>query len=833
MNAPVFARFALHTAEVPANQLQLIEWSCVESVCAPFRLELVAACSLYGAEDLAARLLGQRAVFSIHGPSGQQARRGIVAEARVEGGLDRDKGRLRVVLVPRLALLDHKVDSRIFQHQTAPEILAKVLGEWHLDHELRLAGDYPQRPYFTQYRESDLSFLTRLCAKEGLGFFLEQRPFDDGEATDPGEEKLVLVDRASFQPPIAGGTTLIHTNERFGTREDEVSGFSLGHAVRPEFVRLGDFDFRRPGLTLSALSGLSQDQRTPIGASLGGEQLGVFLHAQRADRESAGAAPEIDDELAQIRLEQLRQNADVGRGRSRSVRLQPGSTFSIDGHPIGSLNRVYVVTRVEHVGRTPEQGEAGEGEAGDVYVNDFECVPASVLCRAPIRPVELQQTLETATVVGPKGDDLHCDEHGRIKVQFHWDLGGNRDEHSSCWLRVAQPWAGASWGAQFIPRIGAEVLVGFLGGDVDQPVVLGSLYNGARPHPFRLPEEASYSGFRSQSTPDGDGCNELVFDDDRGRERLVLRAERNFEQVVDNDLSVSVANAEQVRVGGTSQRTVSGDAETTILGECTESLAKGYQMTVQGSHGLSVDGDSEIRVSGNRTSRLEGCERVEHYGQALPTYYQDQVVRVLGHQITVVGQHDARRSATVHVEGTATHSSTGTTELSSDKDIVLRVGDSSLRLTPEGIELVTKKITLLGDELQTEAKEKLAIFAGKQLAFNADKIDAIAKDKLVLKGKQGQLQLDDNARLDGTMVKLNCSPDPVEEGEPPPYEPPQATKIKLADQDGKPLPGRRFVVVAGDGSERSGTLDDNGEAELFLEEGGEIIFPDADNPRQA
>ena len=829
------ARFALHTEAVPASELTVLEWSCREQVCAPFQLELSARCSLFGAEDVASRLLGQRAVFSADGSAGPQARRGIVVEARVEGGLDGEHARLAVVMAPRLALLAMKQNSRIFQNRTTPEILAAIFGEWHLEHVFKLAGNYPKRPYVTQYRETDLELIARLSAKEGIGFFLEQRPFEAAEASDPGEEKLILIDDPGFHPTIhspaegSSGSLLSYAAERFSPREDQVSGLSLGHSVRPEQIRLGDFDFRRPGLTLSAVASRSKEERTPVGEALGGTQLSQYLHAQRADKEGEGSAPEIDDELAAIRLQQVRRDADVGRGSSRCMRLSPGMVFTMDGHPVAGLNRDYVVTRIEHRGRTPEGG----GEEGDVYQNSFECVPSGVLCRAPLRPVVLSQVMETATVVGPKGEDVHCDEHGRVKVQFHWDLEGMRDDSSSCWLRVAQPWAGAGWGAQFIPRIGSEVLVGFLGGDLDQPLVMGSLYNGSRPHPFRLPEEVTKSGFRSQSTPGGSGFNELIFDDDKGRERMSLRAQRDLQQTVENDYTLSVNNAAKVRVGGKSEHTVSGDADTTVLGEAKTSYAKSYQLTIQGSQGESVNGDADLRVSGNRTTRLEGRDQVDHYGEALTTYHQDQVVRVLGHRITVVGQHDARRSSTVHVEGSVSQSSTGTTEISSDKEIVLRVGESSVRLTPEGIELVAAKVTLHADDVQTEAKEQLAIFAGKQLALNAEKINAIAADKLVLKGKEGQLQLDQNARLDGTLVKLNCKPDPVDEAEPPPYEPPKATKIKLADEDGKPLPGRRYVIVAADGSERSGVLDENGEAELFLEEGGEIIFPDTDNPRLA
>ena len=837
--------FELFTSAVSAGDLRVVDWRCVESIGEPFRLELNARCAEAAAEEIVQALLGQPATFVMRTPAGgARARRGVVIEAQVNDPSSSDfagselggggRGSVRIVVAPRLALMAMKQHSRIFQGLTTEEIIRSVLEPWHLDARFQLAGSYQARAYCTQYRESDLAFLERICAREGFGFFLEHRAADDEERDSPGAETIVFHDEAHFYLEIpapelgATGTVLEHATGRFGEAEHEIGSFGLNRTVRPELVRLGDFDFRRPGLALAAMSGLNEDERSPIGNELGGEQIAAYFHADRGELEGEGAATEIDEAVAKIRLEQLRQQAVTGRGRSRCQRLAPGYVFTLDRHPHGGLNGGYVVTRIEHRGRIPEATAEGE----EHYDNHFSCVPSSTMWRPPAQSAPVQQAMETAVVVGPKDEEVHVDEHGCVKVQFHWQLEGKHDEHSSCWLRVTQPWAGANWGAQFLPRIGAEVLVGFVGGDVDRPIVMGSLYNGTRPTPFRLPAEINKAGFRSQSTPGGEGYSELTFDDQKGRERMILRAERHLEQRVGHDLQIDVGGTEKVTVTGKSERTIAGDMTTTVNGERKDELAKSYQVLVKGSHAVGIDGDAETRISGNRVTRIEGRDEIE-LAEAKATYLDSHINRVLGHLVTVVGQHDARKSATMHVEGSSSHSTTGTTEISSDKEIVLRVGDSSLRLTPEGIELVTKRVVLHGEEVQLEAKDTFAVFAEKQIALNAEQVTALGSEKVTLKGKEGQLTLDLNARLDGAEVKLNCSPEPVKEGAPPEYEPPKKTTISLSDEDGNPMPGRRYVVIFADGSERAGKLNEDGVAELYLEQGGKVVFPDVDNPRKA
>ena len=299
------ARYDLFTSATSPHDLRVVAFTCEERLCAPFRLEILAQAPLDSAEDVARRLLGQPATFVMRSAlGGDQTRRGIVVQALVGGGLDSGQAEIRIVVAPRLALMGERVHSRIFQGLSIEEILKKVLAPWQLEVDFQLGQKHPKRPYCTQYRETDLAFLDRLCAREGLSYFFAHEPLGDDEAEHPAAETLVFVDLPSFYPPLPSGNgtsegnTLVHTTERFHDEEHQVSGFAFGRAVRPELVRLGDFDFRRPGLQLSAIAGLPRAERTPIGDALGGELIAHYLHHDRGELEGDGNAPEIDDAVA-------------------------------------------------------------------------------------------------------------------------------------------------------------------------------------------------------------------------------------------------------------------------------------------------------------------------------------------------------------------------------------------------------------------------------------------------------------------------------------------------------------------------------------------------------
>ncbi|MBL8740216.1 MAG: type VI secretion system tip protein VgrG, partial [Myxococcales bacterium] len=501
------------------------------------------------------------------------------------------------------------------------------------------------------------------------------------------------------------------------------------------------------------------------------------------------------------------------------LRLAPGSTFVLEAEgQAQSLAQRYVVARLLHHGRVPEAAR-GEPNA-PVYENSFECVPATVVYRPALPTLDVRQVTETATVIGPDGADLHTDELGRVEVKFHWDAGG--EANTSCWLRTSTAWAGAGWGSQFLPRVGMEVLVGFLSGDVDQPVVMGAVYNGTHPTPFALPAEAAKAGFRSLSTPGGDGGSELTFDDTKGKEQLVLRAERDLLQGAKNHVDLSVGGNERVTVDGKSDRTVSGDSTVKVLGRQVQSVASDAELSVNGSQTTSVTGNSDLRVNGNHTVRVEGRDQSEQFQDVMRLAHKTVTERILGHKITVVGEQDARRSATTHVEGSIEQSSSGSQELVSEKEIVLRVGTTSLRLTPTAFEVVADEVRFVSTQTVVQAEQTIELFAKKGFATAAETIDLLADKRAVVAGEQGKLKLAKDARLDGSVVKLNCDPAPPDPLEPPEYEPPKPTMIELCDEDGAPLANRPFLLTFADGSERSGILDAEGKAEVYIDESCDI-----------
>ncbi len=827
--------FELFTEVTGPAQLRPIAWTGAEELCGGFKLELVAVAPVALADTLATQLFGQRATFVVNGPSAL-VRRGVIASVAIGGSDDVDSAEISLSIVPKLELMKLRTQSRVFQGISTVDVLTEIARSWQLPFELRLMHDYSRRRYITQYRETDLEFLRRIASRDGIGFYLEHGELGPEERQKPGDEKIVFFDNAQAYPPLPPGADatlahrLVHDRERFGAHEHHVTGFRLERRIAPEMIRMGDFDFKKPRLALRASAAVSPEQRSPINTSMGGEQLLVYLHADRAELDVEGGKGEISDHVAAVRLSQAQREAMVGRGKSRCLRLAPGLGFVLEEESQApSLNQAYVVTRVEHKGRVPELSRGAGTEP--VYENTFECAPAAVVFRPPLPALDLRQVTETATVVGPDGSELHTDEHGRVKVRFHWDMSGSSE--GSCWLRVLTTWAGANWGSQFLPRVGMEVLVGFLSGDVDQPIVLGAVYNGTHPTPFALPEEAAKSGFKTQSVPGGEGGSEITFDDTKGRELFVLRGERDMQQSTEHDLNVEVGHDQVVHVGGSLTETIKKTLTSQVEGSRIVATSNDAEHTVGGSHLLSVTGNSELRVTGRRNVRLEGREHVESFSDTTRVVHSDAIERVLGHKITVVGEHDARRSISEHVEGSVQRFSTSTHEIVSDKEIVLRSGESVLRLSPEGLELIASKVRFVTEEVALTAEDKVELFAKKQLALVAENIDVLADKRAIVAGEKARLKLTQDARLDGSVVKLNCDPEPPDPLSPPEYEPPEPTGIELSDEQGGPLAHKRFVLIKGDGSEQTGILDESGKAEVFLDEACEITFPDVDGARRS
>jgi type VI secretion system secreted protein VgrG len=772
------------------------------------------------------------------GGSAHRVVRGVIASVRRESRTGaRGLRVLELRLVPRFWLLKKRVTSRVFQDTSVPLVISRVLEAAGVPSASRLVRPHAARAYCVQYQESDHDFVTRLAAEEGLFFWFEPAPGPAG-----GDEVVVFADDAAGYATIAGPRE-IRLREAAGAslvEPDEVSVFSLRRAVSSDAVLLRDYDFKRPLLDLradappspaSALLSTAVEVAGAIAtAAAPAPVAGAIVTALQAgpkpgpqgdlgvyDHRGEYEEPEVDPTRAAVHLEQHRARLDVGEGASSCRRLAPGHRFHLEVDTAHALSGDYVITSLRHKGYTPELATPGTVRAEGrrpTYTNRFTCVPSTVPARPPRPARRRDSVLATAVVVGPPLEEIHTDPYGRIKVQFHWDLDGRLDGFSSCWIRVAQSWAGASWGSQFIPRVGMEVIVSFLGGDQDCPIVTGCVYNATHPPPFALPTNKTRSGLRTESSPGGKGHNELSFQDAKGHEQIYLHAQRDLVEVVESRHDLEVRGNESIRVVGSQHVDVTGKRAETIEADDARLVRGSASVTIEGSRLDVVRGSSDRRVEGELATR-SGSERRRVDGRTEITLGDDVTVRAEGCHTTVVGKADQKRSFVVHVEGPATISSSETVEIAADKSLVLRCGRSFIKISDDKIEIASPSVSAKGDG------SSLSV-GNDELRLNAGAAVVSAKSALI-KTPDASLSMKSDVQVDGKRILFN-SPDkvrdPVEDKAPP------RTTIQLKDQAGKPLGYERFVVTLDDGSEVSGVLDKDGKCEIDLAGPGSIVFPD-------
>ncbi|ATB35058.1 VgrG protein [Cystobacter fuscus] len=642
-----------------------------------------------------------------------------------------DKRMVRVYIVPALWELSQRIDSYIFQEMTVPEVLQDVLTEgltpFKRQVRLSLQRVYPKREYCVQYAESDLDFVLRLMKEEGIAFYFEHV----GEA-----EELVLVDaNAPFQPcqTMDGGPVWIANQAGGLARMETLRGLEWSTSLRPTGVVVRDFDWTRPKLDLTKDARAKEESGReaylyPAELSLSGYDTGNVRYTQ-------------DDAAVRARLlrEGQQQGQKKGRGRGNVTGFCPGLTFELRGHARAELDQTYLLTRVEHLGEAPEEqplfsleGSGGEAKP-ERYENRFECIPLSVPFRPEYALVRSRVPgLQTALVVGPPGEEIHTDPHGRIKVKFHWDRVGQADEKASCWVRVAQSWAGAGFGMFSIPRVGMEVVIDFLEGNPDRPLVIGCVYNGANPPPTNLPEERTRSTLRTQSSPGGSGYNELRFEDAKGQEQVFLHAQKDQLRVVEHDDTTQVKNDQATTVDNNQTNTVKvnqtesvgGDQSLTVSGSRTKTVKKDETVTVEqsrtetvnvnetvtihGERSLTVDGKETYSVGGTRAKTVTGKETVTLEAGRQTTVTTNDVLSVSAERlVTADVKHQTTQGPTtftfegghvelnagsyiklVHGVGVVTIEDSGKISVDSGTEIKLSCGGCSIKLTPTKIEIL-------------------------------------------------------------------------------------------------------------------------------------------------
>ncbi|MFO0552209.1 MAG: type VI secretion system tip protein TssI/VgrG [Polyangiaceae bacterium] len=708
----------MHTLEIDGVSfpLRVVRFTGAEALSELFHFAITVV-TAESALDLAG-VSGQAGVFTLSVPGGSRAVRGIVQ--RVEAGEpDAERGATyHIDFVPPHYVLTLRRDVRVFQDESAVDVVKKVVEGAGLELRTALQGSYSPREYCVQYRETDWDFISRLCEDEGITLF-----FEAGESSSV----LVLADAPASHPDIEGAAAVLFRPPTGGlVGGDQVSMFRWSEEVRSGRSTLRDYNFKKPFLLVEGT------RKERVNADLE-----VYDYPGLHDSPTTGAT------LARIRQEAEESRRTTAQAESNCARLVPGAVFELVEHPRDEVNQRYLVTRLLTEGHDPQMFASG----GDTpFRSSLEVARADRQYRpARITPRPRVFGLQTAVVVGPKGEEIYVDDFGRVKVQFHWDRLGNSDEKSSCWIRVSQPWAGAGFGAIHIPRVGHEVVIGFLEGDPDRPIITGSVYHGANTPPYPLPADKTRTAIRTRSSPGGGGYNELRFEDRAGLEEVFLRAQRDLNAQILHDRTELVGHDEKVEVDSNRTHTVGVNAMETVGVDKTVKVGANHTEVVGANLTVSVGANVGFTGSGGMTATFAGDTSTIIEGEVKREIHKSQDETVGG-------------SRTQKVSGDDATSVKGAYELKVEKDATVSVaGNASETVDKEKLISVKETYTLeCGDGRVVVQKNGDILIEGKTIKIKGSGPITVEGSKLKIKSEGTvDVSADGTVKVKGSNVDLN------------------------------------------------------------------------------
>ncbi|MFT3764918.1 MAG: type VI secretion system tip protein TssI/VgrG [Minicystis sp.] len=611
------------------DELDVREFSVHQSMSSLFEVTITAV-SKNPDIDFEA-VVGQDASFTLHGRGAEGKQRtwhGVVNELHQIAVEETGLSTYHLRIVPRLWLASQRKNHRMFQMMTELDIAEKLMKEWGVDVEKKIQGQYKKRKYRVQYGETDFAFASRMLEEAGITFYFEQQG-----------EKTVCVLADAPQTNEARGDSIPFRDEPTVADKEHVTAVRVSRHIRPGKVTVRDHDYRLPAsykLAASANGGLSVE-----------EKLESYHYAPGAflfENEKGEATPAADDKgkhrtdeseggkLVQKRLAAARGDATSVTFLTNVIDLTPGSVLSILDHPqreLGDKKKLLVVeSRID--GRRDEE-----------LSHHVETRSAEQAYHPPVvTPKPKVNGVESATVVGPPGEEIHTDEFGRVRVHFHWDRESKMDDNSSCWIHVSQPWGGSGFGGSNLPRVGQEVIVDFLGGDADRPVIVGRVYTNLQKTPYKLPANKTQSGWKSNSTNNTGGYNEIMMEDKAGSELVRMRAEKDMNTRVNNDQTSSIGQ----------------NRKDTVEGNDTEHVQQDQTHSVDGNKMTSVGMDQITSILGSLMKMTGG----------------DQVLKTIGNYVSQALQH----------------------QITSEQGTTISVGSSTIHIGPDSIVIQTPKLLL-------------------------------------------------------------------------------------------------------------------------------------------
>ncbi len=518
-----------------------------------------------------------------------------------------------LTLVPALERLSLRHNSRIFQFKTVPEIITTLLSEMGIsDYRFSLQRELKQREFCVQYRESDIAFLHRLAAEEGIIYTFDH--LDDRH----------IIHFVDDNRSLEKLTSPIVFNSTSGPSSDNsyIRSFNKHTECKNTDSVLSDYSFKKPQYRLIQ------------------EARGTNIHEQKENYEyfdfpGRFKNDEVGKAFNRTRLEYLRRNAHIAQAESNCTHLSAGQKFTLNEHLNDSMNIEWLVVHATHSGTQPQALEEDGGNGTTTYSNQFTVIPSNIRWQAEPQPKPKVDGPSIATVVGPEGEEIYCDEYGRVKLHFPWDRYSNGDENSSCWVRVSQNWAGNQYGMMALPRVGHEVVVSFLHSDPDQPIVTGRTYHSTNTPPYSLPENKTKTIFRSE-THKGNGFNELSFEDHSKKEQIYLHAQKNFVAEVLNDQTLCVHNDKHLTIDNNHFTHIKHNHHSTIDGEYRKKVA-GDETRIIGNSHHQKSGDLYVLQAGNEVHLKGGAKIVIEAGAEITFKVGGNFVKVDPSGVSIVG----------------------------------------------------------------------------------------------------------------------------------------------------------------------------------------------------
>nr|WP_298112539.1 type VI secretion system tip protein TssI/VgrG [uncultured Pseudomonas sp.] len=646
----------------------------------------------------------------------------------------------RVSLRPWFWLLTRTSDCRIFQNKTVPDIIKQVFRDLGFsDFEDSLSGSYREWEYCVQYRETSFDFVSRLMEQEGIYYFFRH---------EKTRHVLVLADAYGAHSTVDDYASVpFYPPDQQMRERDHFYDWQLAREVQPGSLALNDYDFQRPAASLEVRSSVSRSHSNADHPLY--DYPGEYVQSKDGEHYARTRIEAIHSQFERVQL----------RGRARG--LGSGHLFKLTGYDRADQNREYLVVVARYQIRQ-ELYESGQLDLAEQFTSELDCMDASQAFRPlPLTPMPIIRGPQTAVVVGPGGEEIWTDQYGRVKVHFYWDRHDQSNENSSCWMRVSQAWAGKNWGSVQIPRIGQEVIVSFLEGDPDRPIITGRVYNAEQTVPYELPANATQSGVKSRSSKDGSPANfnEIRMEDKKGAEQLFIHAEKNQDievendethwvghdrsKTIDNDETVhvkhdrtetvdnnetikigvdrkeTVGNNETISIGVNRTEDVGSDEKITIGANRTEDVGSNETITIGADRTEKVGANENITIVSNRTEDVGGNETIGISGNRNETVKGNEGIDINGNQNTQIGQNESRDVGQNRTTGIKQNDSLDVGQnfsLTAGDSITLTTGSASITMKKDGT------IMIRGKDITIDGSGAINIKASRNVVVKGQKI---------------------------------------------------------------------------------------------------------------